>query len=119
LNNTQRLSREIKTIKIMIQMYCTSKHNTKNKALCSSCFKIEAYALQRIDHCPFKTDKPTCVKCPVHCYMTEKREMIRQIMRHSGPRMLVSHPILAYWHIVDGRRKWNPTIPDKRGDLRP
>lgn len=28
------------------------------------------------------------------------REKIRQVMRFSGPRMLLYHPVLANWHLV-------------------
>ncbi len=27
-------------------------------------------------------------------------EMIRQVMRFSGPRMLLFHPLLANWHLI-------------------
>lgn len=27
-------------------------------------------------------------------------EMIRQVMRFSGPRMLLYHPVLALWHVA-------------------
>ena len=36
----------------------------------------------------------------VHCYQTEMREKIRQVMRFSGPRMLLYHPALALWHVA-------------------
>ena len=30
----------------------------------------------------------------------EMREKIRQVMRFSGPRMLLYHPALALWHVA-------------------
>jgi hypothetical protein len=33
------------------------------------------------------------------------RERIRNVMRYSGPRMVYRHPVLALFHMVDGRRK--------------
>ena len=32
------------------------------------------------------------------------REEVREVMRHSGPRMLRRHPLLAVAHLLDGRR---------------
>ncbi|MBN2412736.1 nitrous oxide-stimulated promoter family protein [candidate division KSB1 bacterium] len=31
--------------------------------------------------------------------------MVRRVMRYAGPRMLLRHPVLTFWHVVDGRRK--------------
>lgn len=97
----KRIERERRTIKLMIAMYCINKHGIKKGALCPDCSEIEAYAMDRIDKCPFKADKPTCVKCPVHCYKPGERELVRQIMRYSGPRMLLNHPVLAVLHMLD------------------
>jgi hypothetical protein len=33
------------------------------------------------------------------------REQVRAVMRFSGPRMLVSHPVLSALHILDGLRR--------------
>ena len=40
------------------------------------------------------------VMVSVHCYQPQMREQIRQVMRYSGPRMLLYHPVLAIWHLV-------------------
>ena len=35
-----------------------------------------------------------------------RREQIRGVMRYAGPRMLLRHPILAFYHLaVDSRRE--------------
>jgi hypothetical protein len=31
------------------------------------------------------------------------RERIRSVMRYSGPRMLLRHPVLSVWHLLDKR----------------
>jgi hypothetical protein len=49
-------------------------------------------------------DKPTCLNCTVHCYLPEMREEIRTVMRYSGPRMMIYHPVLAIGHLADGLR---------------
>ena len=97
----QRLEREKKTLMAMIAIYCRDLHHTTD-ALCESCADVQTYALARLEHCKFGPDKPKCAACPVHCYKPAMRESIRAIMRHSGPRMLVRHPVLALGHTIDG-----------------
>jgi hypothetical protein len=99
-----RISREKKTIKTMIEIYCKKHHNRAGE-LCEECFELLDYALKRLDKCKYQKNKPTCAKCPIHCYKPEMRERIRQVMRYSGPRMILVHPILALRHIGDGSKK--------------
>ncbi|MCP4899505.1 MAG: nitrous oxide-stimulated promoter family protein [bacterium] len=101
---TRRLRRERKTVKAMLAMYC-KEHHGKGKELCDECQELDEYADYRLDRCPFEVNKPTCVNCPVHCYKPEPREQMRVVMRFAGPRMLWRHPILAIWHLLDGRRE--------------
>lgn len=96
----KRLRRERHTIRVMIEMYCHQQHHSDH--LCDDCQGLLDYAMSRIDKCPFKADKPTCAKCPVHCYKPEMRERVRQVMRFSGPRMILQHPTLALMHMWDG-----------------
>lgn len=94
-----RLKREWKTLKIMTKMYC---HNFHAKiGLCSECIEFLSYAEKRLEHCRFGEEKPTCNKCPIHCYKQEMRDIAKKIMRFSGPRMIKRHPYLAFMHFVD------------------
>jgi hypothetical protein len=77
----------------------------KQDKLCLECSELLDYALARLDRCPFQDNKPTCAKCPVHCYKPDMREKVRVVMRYAGPRMLRRHPVLAVLHLVDGFRK--------------
>lgn len=95
-----RLSREQHTIEKMVILYCKNHHN--RQAPCTECSRLLDYALQRIEKCKFGEKKPTCVKCPVHCYKKTEREEIRKIMRYSGPRMILHYPYLALRHLTDG-----------------
>ncbi len=83
--------------------------------LCPSCEALRVYARQRLQKCPFQEGKPTCAKCPVHCYKQDTRQEIRAVMRYAGPRMLYRHPKMALWHLFDGRRQ-EPSRPEKAGD---
>jgi hypothetical protein len=33
------------------------------------------------------------------------REKVQKLMRHSDPRMLLHHPVLAMQHVIDGFKK--------------
>ena len=83
--------KEMRTVYEMIHLYCRKNH--KDKELCSE------YAKMRIEKCPFMETKTFCSQCKVHCYKKDKREQIRKVMRFSGPRMLVYHPIMAIRHL--------------------
>lgn len=69
--------------------------------LCSQCQSLLDYAHKRLEHCKYGEDKPSCTRCPVHCYKPAMREQIRQVMRYSGPRMLLHDPIMAIRHLWD------------------
>lgn len=60
---------------------------------------LKAYAIFRIQKCPFMETKTFCSACKVHCYKAEKREQIRMVMRWSGPRMLLHHPVMTLHHL--------------------
>jgi hypothetical protein len=104
VKQAHRIAREKKTVAAMVHLYCRRLHGTKG-GLCPDCEDLLTYALARLDRCPFQEKKPTCVHCPIHCYRPERQEQIRAVMRYAGPRMLLSHPILALLHLLDGRRK--------------
>ncbi|MDQ5986606.1 MAG: hypothetical protein CSYNP_02336 [Syntrophus sp. SKADARSKE-3] len=96
-----RLKREGKTIQAMIGMSCR-KHHGMRKGLCPQCASLLAYAAGRLEKCPYGEAKPTCGRCPTHCYKPIMREQIREVMRYAGPRMVWCHPILALNHLFDG-----------------
>ena len=98
-----RLIREFRTVEVMISLYCRIHH--RYDELCSDCKELASYALERLEKCPFQEEKPTCAKCPVHCYKPTMRKKISQVMRYAGPRMAYRHPVLALFHLIDGRRK--------------
>lgn len=103
---SRRLERERRTVRAMVELYCAAHHGTDG--LCAACGALADYADRRLDRCPYGPDKPTCVNCPIHCYRAEPREQMRAVMRFAGPRMLRTHPVLAVFHLVDGRRPAPP-----------
>lgn len=97
-------AREKKTVALMIRLYCQKKHGTKTK-LCPKCQALHDYAIQRSDRCPFMETKTFCSNCRVHCYKKEMREQIREVMRFSGPRMILYHPVMAMRHVIESKKE--------------
>ncbi len=100
---SRRIEREIETVRTMVGMYCAAHHEGA-AGLCENCAELAAYAERRVRACRFGADKPTCQRCPVHCFRLESREAIRQVMRYAGPRMAWRHPGLALRHLLAGWR---------------
>jgi hypothetical protein len=98
------MDREKKTIEAMIKMYCRGFHSG-GRELCRDCGALLEYAWQRLRKCPFSGNKPTCAKCPIHCYSAQMRSRIISVMRYSGPRMLFRHPVLALSHLQKQKRR--------------
>lgn len=91
----------------MAACFCREKHGV-HAGLCAECRELLDYAAMRLERCPFGGDKPVCSKCPVHCYQAARREQVRAVMRHAGPRLLWKHPVLALLHFWDARREAPP-----------
>jgi hypothetical protein len=104
--SSKRLGRERRTIEAMVGIYCRDhhRHSGPEGNLCAQCQGLLDYANLRLDRCRFGPEKPTCAKCPVHCYQRERREEVRAVMRYAGPRMLWEHPWMSIRHWADGRR---------------
>ncbi len=96
--------REKRIVSQMIALYCKKKHGVKG-GLCPDCAALDAYARQRSDKCPFMETKTFCSNCKVHCYKPEMRERIRDVMRFSGPRMLLHHPVTAVRHVIETKKE--------------
>ena len=75
-----------------VGVYCHKKHGVERGELCQDCHELLNYALARLAKCPFDP-KPKCKDCRVHCYKPEYRSRIQEVMRFSGPRILLYHPI--------------------------
>lgn len=98
-----RIQEEQDTIELMIRLYCRKKEG--NKELCSDCRKLLQYAHLRLSKCPFKEEKPTCKHCTIHCYKPEMRLKMQTVMRYTGPRMLLHHPVAAIKHLLRELKK--------------
>ena len=89
----------------MIAIYCRKHHHPQaDGGLCPECAGLLAYARQRLDRCPKGNRKTSCRKCEIHCYASDRRERIRDVMRYVGPRMLLHHPVSAIRHLISELR---------------
>lgn len=100
----KKRKREQKIVSFMIQLYCRKNHGIKN-GLCTDCAELSSYAIMRSEHFPFMEQKTFCSNCRVHCYVLEMRERIRAVMRFSGPRMMMYHPLLAVRHLLENKKE--------------
>lgn len=92
----------------MIALYCGN--TTAGKGACApSAAPWRNTARARSDKCPFMEEKTFCSNCKVHCYKPEMREKIREVMRFSGPRMLLVHPAATIRHVIETRREKGKT----------
>lgn len=105
-----KLLREFQTIQAMVEIYCKAHHHSKASE-CQECQEFLEYAHTRLDRCPYGQIKPTCNKCPVHCYKPHMKAKAREIMIFSGPKMIFPHPIMAIRHLFAERTPVPETIP--------
>lgn len=101
-----RIRREKLVVEKMIRLYCRKNYGHRKEGvmvdgLCEGCRELLEYAHKRLEYCKFGEGKASCQKCPVHCYKPEMRERIRVVMRFSGPRMILHHPIVAIRHLIE------------------
>lgn len=92
--------KEQEIVRIMIIKYC--KGHKHGDVPCNSCSELIKYAETKTENCPFMETKTYCSHCEVHCYSSEMRQRIREVMRYSGPRMIFSHPIMTIDHLYQG-----------------
>mgnify|MGYP001067196325 CR=1 FL=1 len=117
------IAREKRTIRAMVEIFCRGHHAPRERGpsgedLCPECRELLDYAWRRLDRCPFAPRKPTCARCPIHCYKPGMRERIRAVMRYAGPRMLLRHPILAVLHQLQRLTRPRPSVAPRRKAVR-
>ena len=97
---------ELRVLRDFIAVYCRENHRTEDKSpftvkdsrlrdalgdkdlmLCNDCGKLLNHGTAKLMLCPYEP-KPTCRKCPTHCYAPRYREKVRRVMRFSGPYLV-------------------------------
>ncbi len=87
--NSASLTQERATVTAMIRIYCRG-HHEEAEDLCAECTDLLAYAMRKLDCCPFGSEKPKCADCSIHCYQTAMQIRICRVMRYAGPRLAKS-----------------------------
>ncbi|WP_290913144.1 nitrous oxide-stimulated promoter family protein [Eubacterium sp.] len=96
-----RITREKEMLPEMVKIYCYGMHKSKKGTLCKDCQELTDYALFRLDHCRWGNDKNFCSQCPCHCYKPDMRSKIKEVMRYSGPRIMLYHPLVGTIHGIE------------------
>ncbi len=87
----------------MIKMYCKYNHS-KSTELCYDCIDLMEYSKFRTSKCPYIGITLFCVNCPTPCYKVDYKEVMRKVMKYSGPRFLFKHPIYTISHVISDYR---------------
>ncbi len=95
---------EKRVVQKMIAIYCRENHKPAS-GLCEECSALNNYAMKRLENCPFGENKPTCGSCHIHCYKSDMRLKVREVMRFAGPRMMFRHPIDTIRHFYKENRR--------------
>ena len=96
-----KIDREKKTIKLMIDIYWQKKHGNKKGELCEECAELLEYAHKRLSFCKFGENKSTCSRCPIHCYKKDMKEKVKEVMKFSGPRLIIYNPLELIRHALN------------------
>lgn len=95
---TKQQQYDQRIVSIMVRRYCLDHH--QSETLCSTCSELLAYANQRIERCPLGEKKTICQRCTIHCYSSQRRMQMKEVMKYSGKRILFSHPLAAIRHLI-------------------
>lgn len=113
----RKLRRDLRTLAGFIDIYCRGRHGEAERGpvrlrnidverrhgrplrLCRACARLAAHAVMKRLYCPYEP-KPSCKKCPTHCYAPEYRAQIRAVMKYAGRRLVLSGRLDYLWHLL-------------------
>lgn len=107
---TRHQKKDIRLIGKFVEVYCKGRHGAVERfpftlpagigerRLCGECASFMEYAMSRRMKCPLEAGKPTCKRCRIHCYGTEQRQKVREIMAWSGRRLMLRGRLDYVWH---------------------
>ncbi len=110
---TRREVHDLKILALFTAYYCGKKHADaacfsisglpdslkmlEKYSCCESCRQFLEYAIERRIRCPLSV-KPACKHCRIHCYRSDYREKVREIMRFSGSGLILRGRLDLLWH---------------------
>lgn len=101
------LVRDLKTLAKFVGLYCQHQHPGVLKRpvamkhldvttlmgrpihLCPSCTRLVTHAMIKRTSCPLDP-KPQCKRCTSHCYHPAYRKKMKEVMRFSGMKLVLS-----------------------------
>ena len=107
-NLLERLSakkrKDVKVLAGFVRIYCRAQHAGAPRKLfeikdarlqaelnylelCGDCARLLEHGAAKLSLCPYEP-KPSCRKCPTHCYAPGYREQVKKVMRFSGTYLL-------------------------------
>lgn len=96
-----KIEYEIEVINKMIDIFYKNK-NHKEEYTNTEIDQLKDYCSSKIYNCPVILEKTFCSSCKIHCYDKDQRDLIKKVMKYSGPRMLFYHPVLLIKHLLLG-----------------
>jgi hypothetical protein len=117
VEDCSELYSDLRTLACFINVYCRHKHSDAPKAkselkthdvtliageevmLCPECQRLLAHAFTKRSHCPMDP-KTACKHCPNHCYHPSYRAQIREVMKFSGRKLLLSGRLDYLYHLL-------------------
>lgn len=94
-----RIENEKAVVAKMIRLYYRRKLGLREPS--TEEMELLSYAERRLTHCKFGEQKPACKRCPIHCYRSDMRAKIREVMRWAGPRMIIYDPVATIKHLLN------------------
>lgn len=112
-----KLRSDIALLESFIGVYCRAKHacaprepirlkgcdlheaGGREAVLCAECGKLLQHAVVKRATCTMDP-KPTCRRCPSHCYAPRYREMIRRVMAYAGRRAVLRGRLDYLLHLL-------------------
>jgi hypothetical protein len=103
-NLFERLSdkkrKDARVLADFVRIYCREQHRSQIRrpfeiqdprlqselaglVLCEECTRLLEHGAAKLSLCPYEP-KPSCRKCPSHCYAPGYREKVKKVMRFSG-----------------------------------
>ncbi len=106
--------KDLKVLIDFVRVYCHASHDPaarepfavppelegryrKGVSLCPACAALLSHGIAKRRKCPLDP-KPSCKHCRIHCYSTEYRTKIREVMAFSGRRMIMRGRLDYLWH---------------------
>jgi hypothetical protein len=108
-NLTHKQLKDVVVLAQFIEIFCKKHHLATAQGLvsrmlgyttvtlCPDCLDLLDHAIMKRQCCPLDP-KPSCKKCPIHCYSKEYRLKIRKIMAYSGRTMILRGRLDYLWH---------------------